>query len=264
MTTKTQESYISLLDSFLSETKSLRNQISEIETYITSLELALQRQYVNLPFQNSNDVHIILPRINSASLAIANRLKELNAETFQIIKQCKTCNKGETCNYHGEGLFGTAEERIRTNSINVLRKKLSDNIINCSNIQTKYKKKTIETQIRQIHHINPNASNDEINEIINSGTNPYEYALKIPRNKRVVDALDEIQQRHNELLQLEKSITELHQLFLDMAILVDVQGEFLDTIEFNVSQSSANVTESVQNIKEANTLYDSIRKKRYF
>jgi len=49
-----------------------------------------------------------------------------------------------------------------------------------------------------------------------------------------------------------------------MAILVDVQGEFLDTIEFNVSQSSANVTESVQNIKEANTLYDSIRKKKIF
>lgn len=35
--------------------------------------------------------------------------------------------------------------------------------------------------------------------------------------------------------ELEKSLMELHQIFLDMAVLVEAQGEMLDNIEQQVS-----------------------------
>jgi len=38
-------------------------------------------------------------------------------------------------------------------------------------------------------------------------------------------------------MKLEASIQELHQLFLDMSVLVESQGELLDQIEFTVAQS---------------------------
>lgn len=53
---------------------------------------------------------------------------------------------------------------------------------------------------------------------------------------RVIDTLAEIQERHRAVKDLEQSLLELHQMFLDMAVLVEAQGEMLDNIEKQVRQ----------------------------
>lgn len=40
-----------------------------------------------------------------------------------------------------------------------------------------------------------------------------------------------------DVLTLEASIAELHQMFLDFALLVEQQGELLDQIEYQVGDS---------------------------
>lgn len=39
-------------------------------------------------------------------------------------------------------------------------------------------------------------------------------------------ALSEIETRHSEIIKLENSIRELHDMFMDMAMLVESQGAF--------------------------------------
>jgi hypothetical protein len=51
---------------------------------------------------------------------------------------------------------------------------------------------------------------------------------------RVLDTLAEIQERNRAVKDLEASLLELHQIFLDMAVLVEAQGEMLDNIEQQV------------------------------
>ena len=51
---------------------------------------------------------------------------------------------------------------------------------------------------------------------------------------QVLDTLAEVQERHEAVKELEKSLMELHQVFLDMAVLVEAQGEMLDNIEQQV------------------------------
>ena len=51
----------------------------------------------------------------------------------------------------------------------------------------------------------------------------------------MLDTLAEINERHEAVKELEKSLMELHQVFLDMAVLVEAQGEMLDNIEQQVS-----------------------------
>jgi syntaxin 1B/2/3 len=51
---------------------------------------------------------------------------------------------------------------------------------------------------------------------------------------RVLDTLAEIQERNRAVKDLEASLLELHQVFLDMAVLVEAQGEMLDNIEKQV------------------------------
>ena len=52
---------------------------------------------------------------------------------------------------------------------------------------------------------------------------------------QVLDTLAEINERHEAVKELEKSLMELHQVFLDLAVLVEAQGEMLDNIEQQVS-----------------------------
>lgn len=52
---------------------------------------------------------------------------------------------------------------------------------------------------------------------------------------KVLDTLAEINERHEAVKELEKSLMELHQVFLDMAVLVEAQGEMLDNIEQQVA-----------------------------
>jgi syntaxin 1B/2/3 len=40
------------------------------------------------------------------------------------------------------------------------------------------------------------------------------------------------------VLELERSLMELHQIFLDMAVLVEAQGEMLDNIEAQVGAAA--------------------------
>lgn len=49
-----------------------------------------------------------------------------------------------------------------------------------------------------------------------------------------MDTLAEIEERGEAVRELEKSLLDLHQIFLDMAVLVEAQGEMLDNIEAQV------------------------------
>ena len=51
---------------------------------------------------------------------------------------------------------------------------------------------------------------------------------------QVLDTLAEIEERGEAVRELERSLLDLHQIFLDMAVLVEAQGEMLDNIEAQV------------------------------
>ena len=52
-----------------------------------------------------------------------------------------------------------------------------------------------------------------------------------PPPLQVLDTVREIQERHSAVKDLERQLLGLHQIFLDMAVLVEAQGEMLDNIE---------------------------------
>lgn len=57
-----------------------------------------------------------------------------------------------------------------------------------------------------------------------------------------MDTLAEIRERQRAVRDLEQSLLEVHQIFLDMAVLVEVQGEMLDNIEHQVRCSMIQAT----------------------
>lgn len=59
---------------------------------------------------------------------------------------------------------------------------------------------------------------------------------------------------------LERSLMELHQIFLDMAVLVESQGELLDNIEKQVQRSVEYVNYGTNALQDARKLQRNTRK----
>nr|1L4A_B Chain B, S-SYNTAXIN [Doryteuthis pealeii] len=56
----------------------------------------------------------------------------------------------------------------------------------------------------------------------------------IMETQQAKQTLADIEARHADIMKLETSIRELHDMFMDMAMLVESQGEMIDRIEYNV------------------------------
>ncbi|CAN6895510.1 unnamed protein product [Brassica oleracea] len=77
---------------------------------------------------------------------------------------------------------------------------------------------------------------------------------------QIMDTLAEIQERHDAVRGLEKKLLDLQQVFLDMAVLVDAQGEMLDNIENMVSSAVDHVQSGNNQLTKALKKQKSSRK----
>lgn len=78
------------------------------------------------------------------------------------------------------------------------------------------------------------------------------------------EALGRIRGRHEDIQRLAKSLAELHQMFLDMAIMVEQQGAMVDQIEDNVAKSANYVVRAKVQLTKARKFQAKAREKRNF
>jgi len=146
-----------------------------------------------------------------------------------------------------------------------LTRKFVDLMGEYQEIQTKYKNKYRERVERQYRIVKPHATRDEIDKALDSGDQQPEIftqqILQGPGHAAARNALADIQERHKDITRLETSIQELHQLFLDMSVLVESQGELLDQIEYTVGQSVNYTGKAIEELRTANKYQKKIRKK---
>lgn len=70
--------------------------------------------------------------------------------------------------------------------------------------------------------------------------------MSASRQNQSKAVLSEVQTRHTDIKHIEKTIIELHQLFMDMQMMIEQQGEVLNNVEQHAD------TTAVQ-LKEGNT-----------
>nr|CAB3466066.1 unnamed protein product [Digitaria exilis] len=77
---------------------------------------------------------------------------------------------------------------------------------------------------------------------------------------QVLDTLQEIQERHDAVKEIERKLLDLQQIFLDLAVLVESQGEMLDNIETQVSGAAEHIQKGTVLLQKAKTLQKNTRK----
>lgn len=72
--------------------------------------------------------------------------------------------------------------------------------------------------------------------------------------------VSDLENRHKEILNLEKNVNQVNRLFLDLALLVDQQGEMIDNIEMNIKDAKNFVEKGTEDIRKAKEYQDAARK----
>lgn len=106
------------------------------------------------------------------------------------------------------------------------------------------------------------ANEETIENLISSGEseNFMQKAIQEQGRGRILDTISEIQERHDAVKEIEKNLLELHQVFLDMAALVEAQGHQLNDIESHVAHASSFVRRGTEQLQEARVHQKSSRK----
>lgn len=155
--------------------------------------------------------------------------------------------------------------RLRQQQHAAISRQFFDVMTNYNSIQQKFKQKYRERVVRQYKIVKPDVTEDEIDDALSNEAGDSIFASQIlsQGHQEAKKALEEIKDRHEEILKLEKSIRALHQLFVDMALLVEQQGEMLDRIEFNVTNAEDYTADATQQLGSALAFQKSARKKKF-
>jgi len=201
--------------------------------------------------------------------SLSKQLGPLIASTNKRAKRTKTLLgllKEETEKLKGTGKLNASDVRVRENMNTTLTKKFIDEMKTYQQSQQKYKTDIKNKVKRQVQVIKPDATDEEINEVMKSeGGKDALYKQSILAggvNDQIKTTYAKVAGKYQDVLTLEQSVTELNQMFLDFALLTEQQGELLDQIEFNVTQATDYVEEANVETHTAIEYQKSIRKKQ--
>ena len=87
--------------------------------------------------------------------------------------------------------------------------------------------------------------------------------LTVPKSRFFRNTYSKVAGKYQDVLTLEASVAELHQMFLDFALLTEQQGELLDQIEFQVNSAADYVEQGNEEVVEAIEISKKVRKKQW-
>ncbi|CAD7939070.1 unnamed protein product [Amoebophrya sp. A120] len=136
--------------------------------------------------------------------------------------------------------------KIRQNMCNSLAKKLQQEVLQFQQAQSNFTKEIKAKTARQLQITCPEASLEEIDTMIQNGeTRDTQVQRQMAGSHAVLlENLQQVHDKYRAIRRLERSMAELHQMFLDMAQLIEHQGEILDVIEVNVAKTKDYTTQA--------------------
>jgi syntaxin 1B/2/3 len=132
-------------------------------------------------------------------------------------------------------------------------------------VQQQFKDKCQSRVKRQYKIVNPNASEEELDQLEDrEGAKLFtEEILRLAHGRNAKEALKQAKSEHEDMVQLEASITELHQLFMDMSTLVEEQGHIVDSVESYLEEGAAQIETGVGELEKGVRIARRSRGRRY-
>lgn len=104
---------------------------------------------------------------------------------------------------------------------------------------------------RQMEIVGRDVSGEDVEEMIEKGQWNIFTDNVVSEGKTARSALSQIEKRHQELIDLETRIKGIHEIFLDVALLVEEQGPMLNSIQTNVQKTDAGIQDALVKLARA-------------
>jgi uncharacterized coiled-coil DUF342 family protein len=75
--------------------------------------------------------------------------------------------------------------------------------------------------------------------------------MQTNRSGQARTVLNEVQSRHDDIKKIERTILELHQLFMDMQMMIEQQGEVLTQIEVHAETAAQDLEQGNKDVSRA-------------
>lgn len=243
------------MDSFFRDMDSIKADIEEIERVTHRIGEINEESMMSTSEAKEN--------------ALSQELRPMVNETNKKAKKTKnllTVLKEENKKLEAEKTLKHSDMRVRENLCNTVTRKFIDVMKLYQASQQKYKTDIKRKAERQILTIKEDATPEEVDAIMKSdGGREGLYQQQFLAggvNDQIKQTYAKVAGKYQDVLALEQSVAELHQMFLDFALLTEQQGELIDQIEFNVKSAADYVEDANENVYHAIEYSKSIRKKQ--
>lgn len=237
---KENEAFLKKMQEIQEGLNSLKRMVSELENkQKTVLGVALPEDSMKKELQTLRD------EIKTLATKIQRQLKSIEPK------------KGED-----DGKYVSINLRMQRIQHGVLSKEFVELMGHCNTIQAQYRDRNVERIQRQLKITGSNVTDEELDTMLESGqTDVFTQNILIDA-KATKQALNEIESRHDEILKLERSIRDLHDMFQYLAMEVEAQGEMINRIENNIVQSANYIEKAKDDTGKAVVHQNKARKKK--
>ncbi|XP_003222800.1 syntaxin-2 isoform X2 [Anolis carolinensis] len=229
-------------------------EVEEIRKYMTKITDVVEEV---------KKKHSIILSATHPKDKLKEELEELNKEIRKAANTVHAKLKAIEQSFARDGNANrtSADVRIRKSQHSVLTWKFVEVMTTYNTTQTVFRERTKDQIRRQLEITGKTTTDEELEDMLESGNLSIFTSDIILDTKITREALDEIESRHKDIIKLESSIQELHKMFMDMAMLVEVQGEMVNSIEKNVLNAVDYVEHAKEETKKAVKYQSKARRK---
>ncbi|XP_049635694.1 syntaxin-3 [Suncus etruscus] len=235
------------MDEFFSEIEETRLNIDKISEHVEEAK-KLYSVILSAPIpepKTKDDLEKLTAEIKKRANNVRNKLKSMEGQIEEDVAR------------------SSADLRIRKSQHSVLSRKFVEVMTKYNEAQVDFRERSKGRIQRQLEITGKKTTDEELEEMLESG-NPAIFTSGIIDSQISKQALNEIESRHKDIVRLESSIKELHDMFMDIAMLVENQGEMLDNIELNVMHTVDHVEKARDETKRAVKYKGQARKNLIF
>ncbi|XP_053327681.1 syntaxin-2 isoform X1 [Spea bombifrons] len=237
------------MDDFFNQVEEIRNCITKISENVEEVK---KKHSTILSAPNPEDrTKEDLESLNKEIKNIANKVRTKLKSIEQTIDQDENSNRS------------SVNLRIRKTQHTVLSRKFGEVMTAYNETQVQFRERSKGRIQRQLEITGKTTTDEELEEMLESG-NPSIFTSDIISDSQITrQALNEIESRHKDIMKLESSIRELHDMFMDIAMLVETQGEMINSIEKNVLNAVEYVEHAKEETKKAVKYQSKSRRKQW-
>ncbi|XP_066593960.1 syntaxin-1A-like isoform X1 [Prorops nasuta] len=196
---------------------------------------------------------------------LENRTYAISQTSFRIHGKLRDMGKGIsiidnlTINSAREG---PAYKRIQVLQYTTMLKMFSDTMLSYNSSLLRYHDKCTLLLLQQRNLVTKHVADEELDVLLDDEKN-HLFVDNILENSRIArQQLCEIQSRHDDILKLEQSITDVRDILVEMAFLIEKQGELLNTVEFFAGRTTNNIDHGRVDLQKAKETSIKHRKRK--